>query len=119
MHARLKTTLTAGEVCTYGAPVTSQGGMVPYGGGGGGLVLPISIDVTWIATDVTGAGQDHSTFTCEGYSLNASNLTHSAGATSSGTMSALTGFFATATSGIQATDTHLAIKGVALQGCFG
>ena len=91
---------------------------LPSGGSGGGLVFPIKVDVTWSGRGLTATNRDTNTFTCADYSSRSTNLSRSAGAGGSGTVSGL-GSFTTSFAAVQATDTHLTIDGTLLPACFG
>jgi len=121
-HASLHALLTADEMCTLGAPVAGKaGGVTPLAGGGGPLLQPpFQVDITWTGTGVTGSGRDRNTFTCGGYSTNATTSTKTAGENASGTIDVLKGStFSSTTAGIIANTTHLEVQGFPRQGCFG
>ncbi|HEX7262871.1 MAG TPA: hypothetical protein VF383_01710 [Candidatus Dormibacteraeota bacterium] len=122
--ASLHTTLTTGNICTgIGKPVTGSSitaGVTPFAGGGGpGLPLPMTLDVTWTGLGVTGIGQDHNTFHCGSYSTNANSSTKSAGATASISVSAFKDTFDSSTASLFSSDTNLNVRNVPLAACFG
>ncbi len=119
--ARVHTTLTADEVCPgFGAPVTGQGGVTPFAGGGGGtdLPLPISLDVMWTGLGVTSSGTDRNTSQCLGYSTLFNSSFHSSDANASGTISAIAGSFATPSAVVTSSDTHATVKGTLQPACI-
>ena len=118
--ASLHTTLTVDNMCPgVGAPVTGKTDVVPAGCEGGGLPLPITVDVTWTGLGVTSTGRSQSTFQCLDYSTQVTNDSHGSIATASGTVSSLGGSFNTDLAGVSSYDTHLHIKGTPPQACFG
>jgi hypothetical protein len=122
--ASLHTTLTTGNICTgIGKPVTGSSvtaGVTPFAGGGGpGLPLPMTLDVTWTGLGVTGIGQDHNTFHCGSYSTNANSSTKSAGATASIAVSAFKGAFASSIASLFSSDTSMNVRNIPLAACFG
>ena len=59
----LHTTLTVDNVCPgVGEPVTGKADVVPSAGTGGGLQLPIKVDVAWTGLGVTGTGRSQGTY---------------------------------------------------------
>jgi len=118
--ASLHTTLAVDNTCPgAGAPVTGKTDAVPAPGEGGGLPLPITVDVTWAGLGVTGTGRYHGTFQCLNYSTRVTNDSRGSIATASGTVSKLAGSFSTDIAGVTSNDTHLHIKGTPPQACFG
>lgn len=119
--AALHTTLTADNLCPGpGAPVTGNSDVVPFaGGGGGGLSLPISLDVTWSGLGVTSVERDRGSFSCLDYSVDSTNVLHSSNATASATVSGLSGTFATDLAGVNSTDSHIDVNGTPPPACFG
>jgi hypothetical protein len=117
--ASLHTTLTAAKACPgYGAPVTGKTNVSPKGVGGGGLALPITLDLTWTGFGVTSIARDRSSFECLDYSTESTYVSHSAGAKASGTVSALGGPFNSDGAGVSSTDSHLNISGTPNPACF-
>jgi hypothetical protein len=120
-RAALHTTLTADNVCPgQGTPVTGKSDAVPFAGaGGGGLSLPITLSVTWSGLGVTSVERDRGTFQCLDYSVNSTNVLHSSNATSSATVSGLSGTLASDLAGVSSTDSHVDINGTPQPACFG
>lgn len=117
--ATLHTTLMAGEACPgFGTPVGGSKD-VAFAGGNGGLVLPISVDVTWSATGAVTTFKQTFSVQCLDYTEdgNSTNLTTGAGA--SGSISALSGHFASELADVNASDGKLNINGIPPSGCFG
>lgn len=117
--ASLHTTLIAGNMCPgVGVPVTGKSDAVPVAGKGGGLPLPITLDITWTGLGVTATARDRSSFECLDYSTQSTNVSHTSGATASGAVSALSGPFNSNVAGVSSTDTHLDISGTLNPACF-
>lgn len=117
--ASLHTTLTAAKACPgYGAAVTGKTDVTPKAGGGGGLPLPIKLDLTWNGFGVTSIARDRSSFECLDYSTQSTNVSHSAGAVATGTVSMLPGSFKSDAAGVSSTDSHLEISGTPHPACF-
>jgi hypothetical protein len=118
--ASLHTTLTVDKACPgVGAPVTGKSDAVPLASGGGGLPLPITLDVSWTGLGVTSTGRDRSSFECLDYSTQLNNISHSTVATASGTVSGLSGSFGTDLAAVSSNDAHLSIRGTPPSACFG
>jgi hypothetical protein len=119
--AHLSTTLTADEVCPgFGSPVTASG-VTPFAGGGGGgasLPLPITLDITWTGQGVTSTGTDHSTTRCLDYSTEFNSTNKSSNASAAGTISAISGSFATTLGDVTSSDVKETIKGVPQPACI-
>ena len=63
--ASLHTTLTAAKACPGpGSPVTAKTDVSPKALIGGGLTLPITVDLTWTGLGVTSTTRDRSSFQC-------------------------------------------------------
>lgn len=117
--ASLHTTLTAAKACPgIGAPVTGKN-VVPMAGGGGGLSLPITLDLSWTGLGVTSTWRDNGSFECLDYSTQSTNVSYASGARATGTVSALSGQFNSDFAGVRSTDTHLNISGTVNPACFG
>jgi hypothetical protein len=117
--ASLHTTLTAADACPgVGAPVTGKSDIVPAPGNGGGLSLPITIDLTWSGLGVTATSRDRNSLACLDYSTQGTNTSRTSSATVSGTISALSGLLNSDVSGISTTDTRLDISGTPDPRCF-
>lgn len=118
--ASLHTTLTAAKACPGpGAPVTGKTDVAPKAGGGGGLPLPITIDLTWNGLGVTSTARDRSSFECLDYSTQSTFLSHFSGAVATGSVSLLSGPFKSDSAGVSSTDAHLEISGTPDPVCFG
>ena len=117
--ASLHTTLTVDNMCPgVGEPVTGKNAVVPPPGGAG-LPLPITLDVHWTGLGVTSTGLDRSSFKCLDYSTQLTSVSHDSVATASGTVSGLSGPFATDLASVDSNDSSIDIKGTPPQGCFG
>jgi hypothetical protein len=117
--ASLHTTLTVDRMCPgVGEPVTGKSDIISLAGGGG-LPLPMNVDITWTGLGVTSTGRDHSTFQCLDYSTQFSNDSHSSVATASGTIAGLSGSFNTDVANVDSTDSRMDIKGTPPPACFG
>jgi hypothetical protein len=117
--ASLHTTLTAANVCSgKGAPVTGKSDLAPPPGTGGGLPLPITIDLTWTGLGVTATMRDTNSLTCLQYSTKSTSVNHASSATASGTISALRGPFKSDVAGVTTSDNRLEISGTPNPACF-
>jgi hypothetical protein len=119
--AALHTTLTAANLCPGpGAPVTGKSDVVPFAGGaGGGLSLPITLNVKWTGLGVTSLERDRGSFRCLDYTADSTNILHLSNATASATVSGLGGTLASGLAGVSSTDTHIDINGTPQAACFG
>jgi hypothetical protein len=117
--AALHTTLAAGEPCPgMGTPVGGSKD-VAFAGGSGGLVLPITLDVTWKSTGAVTTFKQSFSVQCLDYTEDGNSTNLNTGAGASGTISALSGQFASEFGNVSATDGKLNINGVPPSGCFG
>jgi hypothetical protein len=117
--ASLHTTLTAAKACPgVGAPVTGKTDVTPKAGGGGGLPLPIKLDLTWKGFGVTSISRDRNSFECLDYSTQGTYVAHSSGASATGTVSILSGPFKSDAAGVSSTDSHVQISGTPNPACF-
>jgi hypothetical protein len=118
--AALHTTVMAADLCPgIGAPVKGAGISAPLpGGGGGGLVFPVKVDVTWSGLGLTGVGHDTNTFVCGDYSTRSKTTARSAGSTASGTVSSLDGTFTSNFAGLNTSDTQLQVNGALKPACL-
>jgi hypothetical protein len=117
--ASLHTTLTAAKACPgIGAPVNGKTDVTPKAGGGGGLPLPITLDLKWNGFGVTSISRDRSSFECLDYSTQSTYVAHSSGAVATGTVSILSGPFKSDAAGVSTTDSHLQISGTPNPACF-
>jgi hypothetical protein len=118
--ARLRTTLTTDEVCPgFGSPVNGANSVTPFAiSGGGGLPLPISLDIAWTGMGVTVIGTDRSTTQCLDYSTQFNSSYQSSSANASGTISAIGGSFDTPLADVTSSDVKATIKGTPQPACF-
>jgi hypothetical protein len=119
--AALHTTLTAANQCPgFGTPVGGAPQAAPFAGGkGGGLVLPIKVDVTWKGAGVVATSTTDFTFTCLDRQEQGSNtFRDSAGGSASGTIGA-TGGLNTNAADVTSQDGELEIQGTIQSACFG
>jgi hypothetical protein len=117
--ASLHTTLTAAKACPgIGAPVNGKTDVTPKAGGGGGLPLPITLDLKWNGFGVTSISRDRNSFECLDYSTQSTYVSHSSGASATGTVSMLTGPFKSDAAGVASTDSHVQISGTPNPACF-
>jgi hypothetical protein len=117
--AALHTSLTALEACPgFATPVGGSKDVV-FAGGNGGLVLPITIDVTWSATGAVTTFQQSFNLACLDFNIdgNSTNLSTNAGAT--GTISALTGQFNSDSADVSTSVGKLDIRGTPQAACSG
>lgn len=117
--ASLHTTLTAGNACPgVGKPLAGKD--VAALGTGGGLPLPIKVDVTWSGVGVTSTTHDRFTYQCLDRTLNATSASRdSIGGSASGTTSALKGLFTTQSVDVSSSNSQLEISGELQPPCFG
>src|SRR2546425_296530 len=120
--ASLHTTLTVSNMCAgVGAPVTGGSDITPLAGGGG-LPLPIMVDVTWTGNGVISTGNDHSTFQCLDYSTRLSSVSHASLATAAGSLTGPSGAsqsFNTDLANVSSTDTNITVNGILPTTCLG
>jgi hypothetical protein len=119
--AALHTNLTADEACPgLGAPIVASKDVAAYASsGGGGLVLPIRVDVSWRGNGVVSTFKNRSTFQCLEYSEDGTSTLLSSNGGASGATSALKGAFTTDLANVSATNSKLDIKGTSQPACFG
>jgi hypothetical protein len=117
--AALHTILTADEACPgYPAPV-GGGKDVVFAGGNGGLILPISVDVTWSASGAVTTFKQSFSVQCLSYNVDGSSTNLSTAASASGTISALRGPFLGDVADVNSTDGQLDIRGAPQAACQG
>ena len=117
--AALHTILTADEKCPgYGTPV-GGGKDVIYAAGNGGLVLPMTVDVTWGARGAVTTFNNAFTLECLDYNASGNSANQSTGAGATGSTSALSGQFTSEFAEVNTTDGRLDIRGIPQSGCFG
>jgi hypothetical protein len=118
--AALHATLTADEACPgYGTPVGAGKNVIAYAGGGGGLVLPITVDVSWTGNGVISTFEDRSSFQCLAYSEDGTSSNSDSSGSASGATSALSGQFTSVSADVSSSDSRLDIKGTSQPPCFG
>jgi len=118
--AALHTTLTADEACPgYGSPVAAGKNFAAYAGGGGGLLLPITVDVSWTGNGVVSTYKDRSSFQCLSYSEDGTSSNRDSSGSASGAVSTLTGSFTSLSADVSSADSQLDIKGTSQPPCFG
>ena len=93
--ASLHTTLTADEECGgYGGPVGGGKDAIYAGGkGGGGLTLPVSVDVTWSGFGAITTNTNSFRTRCLNFNEDATSTVDSMAAGAAGSISALSGAF--------------------------
>jgi hypothetical protein len=101
--ASLHATLTEDEACPGDAMPVAGAKDAPFAGGNGGLVLPISVDVTWTATGATTTYQQSFSLECLSFKEDGNSTNLSSGASASGTISALSGAFNTDSADVNST----------------
>jgi hypothetical protein len=117
--AALHTKLTADEACPgYGTPVGGSKDVV-FPGGNGGLVLPITVDVTWNSSGLVTTFKQTFSLECLSYYEDGSSTNWSTGAGATGSISALSGQFASEFADVNKSDGQLDIRGTPPpSGCF-
>ena len=114
----LHTTLTSAEICDgYASPVGSGKGGV-YGGGEGGLTLPLTVDVTWTATSAINNYKDSFTFRCLNYNEDGNSTNQYVNASASGSISALGGMFTSDFSDVASGNGQLNVHGTLPDACY-
>jgi hypothetical protein len=117
--ASLHAVLTADEVCDgYATPVGGKSDGAFAGGEGGGLTLPITVDVTWNATTATTTSSDVFTVRCLTSSLNGTSTFQSVQASASGTVSALPGTFSADYTDIASGSNQVHVGGSIPDACY-
>jgi hypothetical protein len=117
--AALHATLTADEACPgYGSPV-GGGKDVVFAGGNGGLVLPMSVDVTWSGSGAVTTFKQSFSLQCGSFNEDGSSTNLSTGASAAGTISALSGPFVSELADVNSTDGQLDLRGVPQAACQG
>ncbi len=116
--AALHTRLTAAEACPgFATPVGGSEDVV-FAGGNGGLVLPITVDVTWTAMGAVTTFNQTFSVQCLDFKVdgNSTNLATGAGAT--GTISALPGQFNSGFADVKTSVGKLDISGTLETACL-
>ena len=118
--AALHTMLTAAELCPgKGSPVGASSKAAPLGGSGGGLVLPIQVDITWQGSGVVATTTDEFSFTCLQIQEEGTNVFSVAvGSSASGTIGSTSGLI-TLAADISSQNGTLEVQGSATPPCFG
>jgi hypothetical protein len=117
--ASLHTTLTADEACPgFGTPVGGKGSGVP--GGNGGLVLPLTVNVTWTATGAVTTDKQTFSLQCLDFTEDGNSTNTVTGAGATGSISALgSGPFTSEFAEISATNGMLDLRGTPAPPCGG
>lgn len=119
--AALHTTLTSTNVCPgFGKPLgaATSGSGTP--GLGGGLPLPITVNVTWSGVGVVSTQQEQFSYSCLDRSTDGSStFRDSVGGSASGTTSSLAGQFSTSVADVGSHQGQLEIQGNVQPPCFG
>jgi hypothetical protein len=119
--ASLHTTLTAQNQCPGpGQPVGGAPTVGPKaGGGGGGLQLPIAVNLTWKGAHVISTSRDHFTMSCLDHSVEGNNtLRDSLGGSASGSIGSTSGL-STLAADVTSQDGTLEVQGQIQPPCFG
>ncbi|HSS61687.1 MAG TPA: hypothetical protein VLK30_09555 [Candidatus Limnocylindrales bacterium] len=102
-----------------GAPVGGAPQVGPKPAGGGGLALPIRIDITWTAPGVIATSHDRFNFSCLDRSENGtSTFRDSLGGSASGSIGTTTGLFSQG-GDISSQNGTLEVEGNVIPPCFG
>ena len=121
--ASLNATLTADEACPgYGAPVAAGKNVMSFAGGssgGGGLVLPITVNVSWTGNGVVSTSKVRSSFQCLSYSEDGTSSYRDSTGSASGTTSALIGQLTSVYADVSSADSQFDISGTSQPPCFG
>lgn len=118
--ASLHATLTADEECGgYGGPVGGGKDAVYPGGKGGGLKLPLSVDVTWSASGAITTSTNSFSTRCLNFIEDGSSTVHSTAAGATGAISALAGSFTADFSDVSASDGNFDITNTPQAACLG
>jgi hypothetical protein len=118
--ASLHTVLTTPNCPGIGKPlgVAQTAGPVPPPGGGG-LVLPIKVDLTWSGVGVVSTLRDRFTFTCLSHmEIGTNTFRDSLGGNSSGTIGSTSGL-TTLAADVSSQDGQLEVQGNVTPPCFG
>jgi hypothetical protein len=118
--ASLNAVLTADEECGgYGGPVGGGKDAVFAGGKGGGLSLPLSVDVTWSAFGAITTFTNSFTTRCLNFIEDASSTVNSTSASANGSISALTGSFNADFSEVSRSDGNFDVTNTPQAACLG
>ena len=116
--ASLHATLTADEICDgYATPVGGKA-VTFAGGAGGGLALPITVNVTWSARTATTTNTDAFTFRCLNFDEHGDSTFKSVQASASGSITALPGTFSADYTSIASGSSQLHINALYPQACY-
>lgn len=117
--AALDTTLTADEACPgFGTPIGGDKDVV-FAGGSRGLVLPVTVDVTWSATGAVTTFQNSFSLACLDFSVDGNSTNQSTTAGATGAISALSGQFNSEFAAVQTAAGKLDIRGTPQAACQG
>lgn len=119
--ASLHTTLTTDEECGgYGGPVGGgKDAVYPGGKGGGGLTLPLSVDVSWSAAGAITTNINSFRTQCLNFNEDATSTVDSTAAGASGSISALPGSFSADFSDISHSKGNFDITNTPAAACLG
>ncbi|HKC20431.1 MAG TPA: hypothetical protein VKE27_12470 [Candidatus Dormibacteraeota bacterium] len=118
--ASLNASLTADEECGgYGGPVGGGKDAVFAGGKGGGLPLPLSVDVAWGAFGAITTNTNSFTTRCLNFIEDAKTTVNSTSAAASGSISALLGSFNADFSDISRSDGNFDVTNTPQAACLG
>ncbi len=117
--AALHSTLTADEACPGFAKPIGGGKDAGVPGGNSGLVLPITVDVTWTATGAVTTFKQTFSLQCLDFNEDGNSTNQSTNALATGSISALTGQFTSEFADVSATDGMLDLRGSPTPPCGG
>lgn len=115
--ASLHAVLTSDEVCGGFAKAVNSNDNGGLAGGEGGLTLPITVDVTWTATSATTTYKNVFTFRCLNYGEEGNGSFQTVNATASGTISNMTGTFASDFADATSGSNQMTIHGLVPDAC--
>lgn len=118
--ASLHALLSVDNMCKgSGTPVGGAPQPGPFAGGGGGLALPIQVDLTWTGSGVVSTLRDNFTFRCLNHSEDGSStFLDSVGGSASGTVGAATRL-STPVADVSSQVGSIEIQGTVVPPCFG
>ena len=117
LSASLHATLTSDEICGgYASPIDGGKGGVD-GGGSGGLVLPISVDITWTASGAVNTYKNTFTFRCLNYGQEGNSTYDSVTSAASGSISSLPGTFASGFADVNSGTGQMNVHGLPPDAC--
>jgi len=117
LSASLHATLTDSEICGgYASPIDGGKGGVD-GGGSGGLVLPVSVDITWSATGAVNNYKNVFQFKCLSYSEEGNSTYSTVASGATGSISALSGSSSSEFADVSSGSGQLNVHSLPLAGC--